>query len=119
MERLPSDGAILMIGLTGAGKSETANTIAGEPNLFPANSSVRSTTQENILKKCHWFNEHNSGNYTIIDTPGLGDSEGKDFDHLSQMVDLLINRGLPQLKSFVLVMNGQFTRLDQSLQKML
>lgn len=41
----------------------------------------------------------------LIDTPGLGDSEGRDAKHIADMVDAL--KSLKQVNAFLIVFNGQ------------
>lgn len=73
-----TENALILLGLTGAGKSETANTIAGKEDLFPSSASVHSVTNQTIYHKMNWSGKSENSTYTIIDTPGLEDSEGGD-----------------------------------------
>jgi GTP-binding protein EngB required for normal cell division len=63
-----------MLGLTGSGKSTLSNIILGE-ELFVANNSTTSVTDEILMKVGQWFG-HNSNkrNVRVIDVPGFGDS---------------------------------------------
>ena len=106
-----SENALIILGLTGAGKSETANTIAGSEALFPSSASIHSVTNKTVYHEVEWFRNPGKFKYTIIDTPGLEDSEGRDQEHIAETVEVL-RAQIRQLKAFVLVMNGAYTRLD-------
>lgn len=53
----------------------------------------------------------------IIDTPGHGDSGGRDSEHISAMVDSL--KGIQYATAFIILFNGQSPRYDEPLQSML
>jgi predicted GTPase len=46
----------------------------------------------------------------LIDTPGLGDSEGRDGEHIASMVAELKKVG--SVNTFLIVLNGQNPRFD-------
>ena len=77
---------IVLLGHTGAGKSETANTLAGQQNLFEASSSVESCTDRTSFVTTKWFGLADESELTLIDSPGLGDSKGADSAHIAEMV---------------------------------
>ncbi|KAL0970101.1 hypothetical protein UPYG_G00237150 [Umbra pygmaea] len=64
------DIRIVLLGKTGGGKSSSGNTIFGQENVFIADSSSTSTTQ-----MCEAYTKKRNGrNVTVIDTPGLFDT---------------------------------------------
>ena len=75
-----------MIGGTGAGKSTFCNLITGkDPRLndgvFVSKASNKSITSKvEIVPNLTWFD--GNGSLTLIDSPGLSDTEGRDQNHL-------------------------------------
>jgi GTPase Era involved in 16S rRNA processing len=62
---------LVVVGLTGAGKSSTANTLAGRLHkAFAAASSVGSVTQAATFRDYSFYGEP----FRVIDTPGLCDT---------------------------------------------
>ena len=78
MKKKQNTTTFVLIGHTGSGKSETGNTLAGTPGLFSTSSRINSETSETTAKTCRWFGDPDEEKVTIIDTPGIGDSEGND-----------------------------------------
>ena len=48
---------------------------------------------------------------TIIDTPGLMDTQNRDIRHINNMIDKL--RSIEKVHCFVFTLNGQEPRLDK------
>ena len=109
---------LVLLGSTGAGKSETANTLAGKPNLFKSSGGLESFTKETCVKLAHWFGERSQAEIEIIDTPGLGDSNGDDKKNISDMVDELKDN-VRYVNTFVLVLNAHSPKIDSHMKKML
>lgn len=73
---------ILIIGASGAGKSETINALLKDAGIHNqkalANSGSDSVTTE--------INSYKIGNCTVFDTPGLGDLPEKDEQHIKKII---------------------------------
>ena len=60
----------------------------------------------------------NGQNFTIVDTPGFGDSDGQDSKLIDKMVRTLKD-DVKTTNGFLLLFNGQQARFDSLLQQML
>mmetsp|Transcript_25536 Transcript_25536/g.42788 ORF Transcript_25536/g.42788 Transcript_25536/m.42788 type:complete len:422 (-) Transcript_25536:188-1453(-) len=104
---------ICMIGATGVGKSSAANCIANikkdSRNAFKASPEVKSCTYKTAVKKCRWFDDRQP--MYLVDTPGLGDSEGRDSRHIAEMAKALKEHG--EVHLFVIVFNGEDARMNE------
>lgn len=69
-----------VIGGTGSGKSATCKSITGikSNDIFkPSDSAISETTKtKGILT--YWFGDKSNDQIFVIDSPGLGDSKGRD-----------------------------------------
>jgi predicted GTPase len=83
--------------------------------LFPASASATSLTFATTIKKIQWSNDKREA--YLVDTPGLGDSEGRDGEHIANMVAEIKKIGF--INTFLIVFNGQNPRFDQHLKSML
>ena len=63
-----------------------------------------------------WLGE--SENFTIIDTPGFGDSNNDDDELLDEMINALKDN-VKSTNGFVILFNGEDERFDESIQQML
>ena len=77
--------SICFIGATGSGKSQSCNSVCGI-NYFEASASMNSHTYETKGILAHWFGDPKYEKIFILDTPGLGDSKGRDTKHIAEMV---------------------------------
>ena len=76
------------MGATGAGKSSTCNTICGKEH-FHTSDSLNTHTYETKGLFTNWFNDRANERILLIDTPGLGDSDGRDTQHIAEMISSL------------------------------
>ena len=113
---------VVVLGVTGAGKSTLCNVLTGKtPNGededgFPSSASPNTCTYKTVGKRANWL-----GNYdkplTICDTPGLGDPSGRDSLNIVDMVEVL--KDIKHVNAFIIVFNGQNPRIDLNLKSIL
>ncbi len=58
-----------------------------------------------------WFGKQDESKIIMIDTPGIGDSKGKDTDHIANIVAQLKTIGF--VHSFIIVINSAQKRMDE------
>eukprot|EP01083_Nonionella_stella_P149757 476075_1 len=122
MERSDNSNKIMItLGATGGGKSTFCNRMWGDTSLFgddekspcATSGDSKSCTQDN----CKLVVQIGSERITMIDTPGFGDSFGRDRQHGNRLCAYL--KGCGGINAFVLVRNGTQPRFDQAFQEML
>ena len=127
------------MGQTGAGKSTLANVLLGEDVnckncTFPICNGYDSCTKETSYAKGKWlgqvlnflvyqylFNINNvlqGESFTIVDTPGFGDSDDEDDKLIDEMMEVLTDE-IVGANSIVLLINGEKERFDSAFQQML
>jgi len=115
------DPKIVILGGTGVGKSSLANVLIGEsPDCtnctFPICDGSDSCTKETNYAEAPWLG--NGSPFTIVDTPGFGDSDGEDNELIDEMVDALKNQ-INTTNVFLLSFNAQDERMNTATQQML
>ena len=110
---------VVVLGVTGAGKSTICNSMAGhqpDGDFFPSSASPSVCTYKTVGKPANWLGDHGKP-FTLCDTPGLGDPAGKDSENILNMVETL--KEVKYVNAFIIVFNGQNPRFDKDLKDML
>lgn len=89
--------AVLLIGSTGSGKSTLGNFLIDPKVINPKEKKdkqffKRGTTnlpKTRSVSRVQFRDQDTRNNFTVIDTPGLNDSDIKDFKHMIQIVESL------------------------------
>lgn len=99
----------ILLGKTGTGKSTLANTIFGEEDLFPTNCTFTSVTS-----RCQAETRSVHGrSITLIDTPGLFDTNNPREDIRSHLINGIIECA-PGPHAFLIVLKiERFTQQEQ------
>ncbi len=109
--------SVCMLGVTGHGKSRTSNTICGNQNTFQFSSKAISETSDVKAFVTKWRGDSKEEPLIVIDTPGIGDSEGRDTKHIAKMVISLKQIGY--VNTFLIVLNSEEPRFNEQLQQTL
>jgi predicted RNA-binding protein with RPS1 domain len=100
--------------VTGHGKSSTANSLCGEAEYFKTSSELESETSKVRGLVTYAFNDEEEEPVIIIDTPGFGDSKGRDTEHIANMVMNL--RMIGFVDTFIITINSQDPRFNEQLE---
>jgi len=114
---------ITIVGATGVGKSSVADVLTGQPAdcdecLFPVCHGANSCTKKTQYSCAPWLGIQSNKNFTVVDTPGFGDSDGQINELLAEMIKAL-KYNVTTTNIFLLAFNGQNPRLTSGLQIML
>merc|ERR1712130_945596 len=112
---------IVLVGPTGSGKSSLANALLGcDPRkndcTFEVCGDLDSCTKQTSIGTGKWLGT--GQNFTIVDTPGFGDSDNNDEQLITEMMDILSNT-LDHADTVVLLLKGTETRFTEGLQTMI
>ena len=106
----------VLLGESGVGKSSIGNCLLGLDSTtgFKESSGADSCTKSGKEISGFWIT--NGSKCTIIDTPGLNDSDNKDTEHIRGIVEFLRLR--ERVNGFLVVRNGH-PRMNHSFKSML
>ena len=108
---------IVLLGSTGDGKSALGNSLL---NLSPPNGFRESEDPESCTEKTEELTGAWRGTgslCSIVDTPGMNDSQGRDVEHIAQIVNFL--KAGKTVNTFLLVRKGNNLRMDRPFKDML
>jgi len=119
---------IVLLGPTGVGKSTFGNRLFGgsgkealcsqygrPPYKFGVGHQAESHTNATSWMVGHYLGDPANPCITIIDTPGTGDTEGRDCDHAIALAEDLKKMG--SIDAFLLLFKGPNLRFDQRVQE--
>merc|ERR550534_1395455 len=86
--------------------------------MFEVCNGLDSCTTETTAGTGNWLGDEFGDLFTVVDTPGFGDSEGNDNEYIEEMMDVLSNE-LGYTNTILLVIEGSKPRFDNSLYAML
>merc|ERR1711962_1951648 len=112
---------VVIMGQTGVGKSTLANVLLGEsPDCknctFPVCDDHNSCTKETSYGTGPW--KGSGVVFTVVDTPGFGDSDNEDTELIDEMMGAL-HTTIKGANGIILLLNGEDERFDASLQQMM
>lgn len=107
---------IVLLGKTGVGKSSVGSQLFGDRNSFVVGHNIGSETLSITAKSDHYLGYGEC--LTIIDTPGVKDTEGRDYEHTLNMKEAL-QRDIKSVDIFLLLLSGKDTRFDEGTQELL
>ena len=112
---------IVILGQTGVGKSTLANVLLGQPFdcqncTFPVCDKMDSCTKHTKYATGSWLGQ--GMNFTVVDTPGFGDSDRDDDALIDEMMTTL-KSAVKSANTLMLLVKGDQTRFNSALQQML
>jgi len=110
-------------GTTSVGKSSVADVLVGQPPdcddcLFPICPGADSCTKQTQYACAPWLGIQSNKNFTVVDTPGFGDSDGQMSGLLEEMIQAL-KYNVTTTNIFLVAFEGLNPRLTKGLQTML
>ena len=112
---------LVIVGQTGSGKSTLANVLLGQsPDCnnctFPVCHGHDLCTKETSYAVGNWLGDGET--FTVVDTPGFGDSDNEDTELIDEMMGVLHNV-VKGANAVMLLVDGTEERFDASLQQMI
>ena len=125
---VPEKIVVMAVGPTGVGKSSLLNALLCPTEYteedadchFETGSGLNSVTRDIEWREGRWLGEEGVDNTTLVayDTPGLGDTFGKDPETLKQIAETVETHERGHLNAFLFTVKAQ-ERFDQRLQRQL
>jgi hypothetical protein len=102
---------VVLVGSTGAGKSNFGNFMLGRDAFVSANAQKSVTTKATVIDGT-WFNGLTP--VRVVDCPGIGDTKGKHADQKQWDSVIEVLKEVGQVHALVLVLRaGRFTKWDR------
>eukprot|EP00092_Neocalanus_flemingeri_P001126 GFUD01001200.1.p1 GENE.GFUD01001200.1~~GFUD01001200.1.p1 ORF type:complete len:793 (+),score=149.52 GFUD01001200.1:191-2569(+) len=129
---IPPAPRLIMLGQTGVGKSTLGKRLFGgkpgmcaSPNsqlnmthpVFGIGHSLESHTNDTAWIAGRWLGIETNPCVTILDTPGIGDTQGRDCEHVKQIAQFV--RKIGDIHGFILLLKGSSNRFSEHLQEQL
>jgi len=114
---------MVIVGPTGAGKSSLAMALVGEDVMctdctFPICHDSDSCTNETNYASAPWLGKQENPNFTIVDTPGFGDSDGKMDVYLDEMLEVL-KQDVQTANAIILTLDSTEARFNEEVTNMI
>eukprot|EP01083_Nonionella_stella_P176882 620174_1 len=110
---------IIILGHTGDGKSTFCNRLCGDVSLFGDEGPFETSGNGQSCTQTHSKSmvQINAHKIVMVDTPGFGDSFGRDREHANKLCKYL--KGCGGINNILLIRNATNVRFDEGFQKML
>merc|ERR550532_2228670 len=110
---------VVLLGESGSGKSSIGNCLLSlkSGSGFEESYRTKSCTKETTEIQGKRIQNGTEQTFTIVDTPGMNDSNNNDQENIGNIVEFLHNR--EYVNSFLLVRNGKNCRMHHSFKSML
>ena len=118
IEKKYLDNTFIILGRSGCGKSTTCKTLTGNQNIRISSSKQACTTTVSYNPGCLYNSSHLPYYFTMVDTPGLDDSEGRDKDIYQQLREMLQNKNM-KVKGIIIAQDFQTQRFGESEQNII
>ena len=112
------DNSFILLGRTGNGKSTTCKAFTRNKNIKISSSKTSCTSEVSFYGGQLKNNSGNSYYFTLIDTPGLDDSKGRDKEIYQQLRDMFQTKNM-KVKGIFIILNFLMPRFGQSEQNII
>merc|ERR1719495_2883761 len=113
---------LVILGQTGTGKSTLSNILLGQAFdckycTFPVCNGMNSCTKDTKYATGKWLGK-GGADFTVVDTPGVGDSDNNDNEMIDEMMNTLKD-AVKAANTLVLLISGEQQRFNSALQQMI
>jgi len=119
---------IVVLGATGVGKSSLANVLLGRDKnydgrlfrngCFMVSTGLDSITKDTCADQGYWLGDNNTQMFTVVDTPGFGDSLVEEEKTIENLVTTLRDE-IKHVHVFVIAFKQNDNRMTNSLRSMI